>query len=204
MTVRAQVSSASPATVMTHSMIAQFLRLTLIGTALLTSLPAQAKVTVEAHDGLLAAKVSEEIVPGDYEALLKGLRAHPGHFTRKIVLLDSLGGSAPEAMRMGRLLRETGFEVLVPSDGLCQGSCIYLLAAGKKRTIKGAVALRRPPFANGDSALAQTAGPRAFVSPASYFREMGVNTSLAEAIEQVPEGRIRLLSQSDLAHYRLQ
>lgn len=185
-------------------MIAQLLRLTLIGSALLSSFHAQAKVAVEAHDGLLAAKISEEITPGDYEALLTGLRAHPGAFARKIVLLDSLGGSVPEAMRMGRLLRETGFEVLVPSDGLCQGSCIYLLAAGKKRTVKGAVALRRPPFANGDSALAQAASPRPLLSPARYFQEMGVNASLAEAIEQVPEGRIRLLGPTDLSHYRLQ
>ena len=184
-------------------MITQLLRLSLIGTALLTSLHAQAKVTVEAHDGLLAAKISEEIVPGDYETLLKGLRSHPGKFTRKIVLLDSIGGSVPEAMRMGRLLRETGFEALVPSNGLCQGSCIYLLAAGKKRTVKGAVALRRPPFANGDSALAQAASPRPVLSPANYFREMGVNVSLAEAIYQVPEGRLRLLSQDDLLRYRL-
>ena len=56
-------------------------------------------------------------------------RAHPGKFARKILLLDSIGGSAAEAMRMGRLLRETGFETLVPAKGVCQGSCIYLLAA---------------------------------------------------------------------------
>lgn len=184
-------------------MIAQLLRLALIGTALLTSIDALAKVEIEAHDGLLAAKISEEIVPGDYEALLQGLRAHPGKFSRKIVLLDSIGGSVPEAMRMGRLLRETGFEALVPSNGLCQGSCIYLLAAGSKRTVKGAVALRRPPFANGDSALAQAASPRLSLSPANYFREMGVDVSLAEAIYRVPEGRLHLLSQDDLARYRL-
>ena len=127
-------------------MIAQRLRFALIGTALFTALTAHAQVEVEANAGLLAAKISEEIVPGDYEKLLQGLRANPGQYTRKIVLLDSIGGSAPEAIRMGRLLRETGFEALVPSGGMCQGSCIYLLAAGSKRTVNGHVALRRPPF----------------------------------------------------------
>ena len=52
---------------------------------------------------VLAAKVSEEIAPGDYETLLKGIQANPGQFNRKILLLDTIGGSAPEAMRMGRL-----------------------------------------------------------------------------------------------------
>ncbi|MFT0625684.1 hypothetical protein ACMHYQ_23855 [Ectopseudomonas guguanensis] len=184
-------------------MIAQLLRFALIGTALLAPLHAQAKVEVESHDGLLAAKISEEIVPGDYEKLLAGLRANPGKHKRKVVLLDSIGGSAPEAIRMGRLLRETGFEALVPSAGICQGSCIYLLAAGTKRTINGHVALRRPPFPAGDSALAQAAHGRQSFSPANYLRDMGVDVRLAEDIYQLEPGRLRLLSPDELARYRL-
>ena len=184
-------------------MIVQRLRVALIATTLCTALNVQAQVEVEANAGLLAAKISEEIVPGDYEKLLQGLRANPGKHTRKIVLLDSIGGSAPEAIRMGRLLRETGFEALVPSGGMCQGSCIYLLAAGSKRTVNGHVALRRPPFPAGDSALAQAAhGSQAF-SPAKYFRDMGVDVSLAEAIYQVAPERLRLLSEDELVRYRL-
>lgn len=184
-------------------MIAQPLRLILFCTALLALPTAQARVEVEAHDGLLAAKISEEIAPGDYERLLQGLRANPGRHERRIALLDSIGGSAPEAIRIGRLLRETGFEVLVPADGLCQGSCIYLLAAGTKRTINGHVALRRPPFAGGDSAQAQAAHGRQPFSPANYFREMGVDIRLAEELYRVPPGRLRLLDKDDLARYRL-
>lgn len=185
-------------------MIVQRLRLALIGTALLTALTVQAQVHVEANRGLLAAKISAEIAPGDYEALLQGLRAHPGTYSRKVVLLDSLGGSAPEAMRIGRLLRETGFEVLVPAHGICQGSCIYLLAAGRKRTVNGHVALQRPPFAAGDSALAQAAHGRQRFSTAGYLREMGVDTRLATDIQQVAPGRLRLLNRNELARYRLQ
>lgn len=179
------------------------LRLAVLCTATLASLGAQAKVEVEAQQGLLAAKISEEIAPGDYERLLQGLRAHPGSHARKVALLDSLGGSAPEAIRMGRLLRETGFEVVVPKDGLCQGSCIYLLAAGTKRTINGYVALRRPPFPGGDSALAQAAQGKQHFSPAGYLREMGVNIRLAEDIYKVAPGRLQLLGKDDLARYRL-
>lgn len=184
-------------------MIAQRLRLALTGTALFTALTAHAQVEIEANAGMLAAKVSAEIVPGDYEKLLQGLRTNPGKYTRKIVLLDSIGGSAPEAIRMGRLLRETGFEALVPSGGMCEGSCIYLLAAGSKRTVNGHVALRRPPFPAGDSALAQSAHGSQPFSPVKYFRDMGVDAGLAEAIYQVAPGRLRLLSKDDLRRYRL-
>jgi len=184
-------------------MIAQLLRFALIGTALLTALTAHAQVEVEANAGLLAAKISEEIVPGDYEKLLQGLRANPGTYKRKVVLLDSIGGSAPEAIRMGRLLRETGFETLVPAGGICQGSCIYLLAAGSKRTVNGHVALRRPPFAAGDSAQAQAAHGREHFSPAKYFRDMDVDVRLAEDIYQLEPGRLRLLGPDELARYRL-
>ncbi|CAM3764661.1 hypothetical protein [Ectopseudomonas alcaliphila] len=184
-------------------MIVQRLRFALIATTLFTALNVQAQVEVEANAGLLAAKISEEIAPGDYEKLLQGLRANPGKHKRKVVLLDSIGGSAPEAIRMGRLLRETGFEALVPSGGMCQGSCIYLLAAGTKRTINGHVALRRPPFPAGDSALAQTAHGSQPFSPARYFRDMGVDVSLAEEIYQVAPGRLRLLSKDELVRYRL-
>lgn len=181
----------------------RLLRPLLLCSLALAALGAQARVEVEARDGLLAAKISEEIAPGDYEKLLQGLRAHPGSYSRKIVLLDSIGGSAPEAMRMGRLLRETGFEALVPSDGVCQGSCVYLLAAGKRKIVKGHVALRRPPFAAGDSAQAQAAHGSQPFSPAAYLREMGVAIDLAEDIYRAAPGQLRLLSRDDLARYRL-
>lgn len=178
-------------------------RLALLCITALAPLAALAKVEVEAQQGVLAVKISEEIAPGDYERLLQGLRAHPGEHPRRVALLDSIGGSAPESMRMGRLLRETGFEVLVPRRGQCQGSCIYLLAAGSKRTINGPVALRRSPFAAGDSALAQAAHGQQRFSPASYLREMGVNLQVLEDTYRLAPGQLRLLDRGDLARYRL-
>lgn len=184
-------------------MIQCLLRLLLLCCLALATLPAHARVEVEARGGLLAAKISEEIAPGDYERLLQGLRANPGAYGRKIVLLDSIGGSAPEAMRIGRLLRGTGFEALVPTGGVCQGSCVYLLAAGTRKIVKGHVALRRPPFPAGDSAQAQRAHGRQPLSPAAYLREMGVDSRLAEDIYRAAPGQLRLLSREELARYRL-
>lgn len=167
---------------------------------------ALAKVEVESGQQkplgrVLVAKVSEDIAPGDYDALLKGLRAHPGKFARKIVLLDNIGGSAAEAMRIGRLLRETGFDTLVPSNGVCQGSCVYLLAAGRKRTVRGYVGLHRPHYPAGESAQARRAGLP--YNPAGYLREMGVAPSLASDMQAIEPQRMKVLTPQELARYRL-
>lgn len=152
---------------------------------------------------ILAAKISEDIAPGDYEVLLKGIMAHPGTHARKIVLLDSIGGSVPEAIRMGRLLRETGFDVIVPSTGLCQGACVYLLAAGHKKTVRGAVGLHRPYYPAGDSSLAELSHNGVRYNPRAYFKEMNVAPVLVDEMQRIEPGRMRLLSQQELAQYGL-
>ena len=182
------------------------LRIALAGFVALCFNPAFAKVEVEAAQqknlgNILIVKVSEEIAPGDYDAMLKALRAHPGKFARKILLLDSIGGSAAEAMRMGRLLRETGFETLVPAKGVCQGSCIYLLAAGRKKTVRGHVGLHRPHFPAGESAQASRAGMP--YNSAGYFRDMGVAPSLVADMQAIEPQRMKVLTPAELKRYRL-
>ncbi|MEO4047812.1 hypothetical protein AAFN46_12070 [Pseudomonas sp. CAU 1711] len=182
------------------------LRTTLLCLGILCASPSLARVEVESGvqqplGRVLVAKVSEDIAPGDYEALLKGLRAHPGKFARKILLLDSIGGSTVEAMRMGRLLRETGFDVLIPSNAVCQGSCVYLLAAGRKRNVRGHVAIHRPHYPAGESAQARLAGmPH---DTAGYLREMGVAPDLASDMQAIAPQRMKLLGPQELARYRL-
>lgn len=167
---------------------------------------AQVEVKATQHSNigsLLAVKISEEIAPGDYEALLSGIKANPGTYARKIALLDSIGGSAPEAIRIGRLLRETGFDTLVPSSGVCQGSCIYLLAAGLKKTVKGHVGLHRPHFPSGESARAQRLHKAQRYDPAAYFREMKVPPRLAQDMQRIEPHRMRVLTEKELKGYGL-
>lgn len=184
------------------------IRAALICVSALCSTAALAKVEVQAvqHKSLgpiLLAKVSEDIAPGDYEVLMKGILGNPGKFAKRIVLLDSIGGSVPEAIKMGRLLRETGFAALVPATGVCQGSCVYLLAAGRDRTVRGYVGIHRPYYPNGDSARAESAYNGVKYSPAAYFREMHIPPSLAEAMHSVDPQNMRVLSPQELARYRL-
>ena len=188
--------------------MSRHLRIALAGFVALCLNPAFAKVEVEAAQqknlgNILIVKVSEDIAPGDYDAMLKALRAHPGKFARKILLLDSIGGSAAEAMRMGRLLRETGFVALVASNAVCQGSCVYLLAAGQSRTIRGAVGLHRPAYPGGDSSLGAEQARQQRYNPQHYLREMGVSAQLFRDMQAIAPHSPRLLSALERSRYGL-
>ena len=72
---------------------------------------------------------------------------------------------------MGYLLRETGFDALVPASAVCQGSCIYLLAAGRQRTIRGYVGLHRPISPTASRVHRPAAATHAAGLPARHGRE---------------------------------
>lgn len=178
-------------------------RLALLCATLLCSATAIAKVEVQPvqHSKVgqvLAVRISEDIVPGDYERLFKGLIGNPGKFARKVALLDSIGGSAAESIKMGRLLREAGFETLVPANSICQGSCVYLLAAGHRKIVRGYVGLHRPYYPAGDSSLA--AGS---YNARSYFRDMDIPLVLADDMQDIDPQHMRVLSPQELERYRL-
>ncbi|SDN10541.1 hypothetical protein [Pseudomonas jinjuensis] len=182
-------------------------RAALIALSALCSTLAMARVDVRPaqHKSLgpvLAVRVSEDIAPGDYEALIRGIRENPGKYEKKLVLLDSIGGSVAEAIRMGRLLRDSGFDALVPANAVCQGACVYLLAAGNARTVRGHVGLHRPYYPAGDSAAASAHGTSRY-SPAAYLREMDVSASLLEDMNGIAPHDMRVLSPGELARYRL-
>jgi hypothetical protein len=186
---------------MSHNRI----RSILLGAALLASASAAAKVEVQAVQhksagAILAVDISEAIAPGDYEVLLKGLLANPGKYQKKLALLDNIGGSVAEAIRMGRLLRESGFDTLVPANAVCQGSCVYLLAAGRDKTVRGHVGIHRPYFANGDSAQS---GNSVRYSPAAYFQQMHIPASLLSDMQAIDPRNVRVLTSKELAAYRL-
>lgn len=180
-------------------------RALVLGLGLLVSAAACAQLEVKPVQNAtlgatLAVSLTEDIAVGDYERLVRGLKANPGRFASRIALLDSIGGNQDEAIKIGRLLREAGFDTWVPSHGVCQGTCVYVLAAGHARRVRGAVGLHRPSFAGGDSWQDAHAGR---YSPAAYLREMNVAQSLLDDMSATAAGQVRLLTAGDLARYRL-
>lgn len=180
----------------------------IICVATLFSSVALAKVEVQGgqHKTLgriLVVKVSEDIAPGDYEALLKGITGNPGKYAQKVMMLDTIGGSVVEAMKMGRLFRETGFDALVPSSAVCQGSCVYLLAAGQRKTVRGHVGIHRPYYAGSDSVHSVSGAGAVKASQIAYFKQMHMPLDLLEAMSSTPPQRMRVLTNAELKHYQL-
>jgi hypothetical protein len=189
-------------------MINRLTQTTLLFAGLLCSIAAVAKVEVQpvqhkTTGRILAVSISEDIAPGDYEALLKGITGNPGKYAQKIVLLDSIGGSIAEAIKMGRLLHETGFDAVVPATSICQGTCVYLLAAGHAKKVRGYVGIHRPYFPNGDSANTDLASNRASYSSATYFKQMNIADSLITDMNAIDPSNMRVLTPQELARYRL-
>ena len=168
-----------------------------------TPLWAAVAVTTEeqAQEATLVVSITEQVSPGDYETLLSALRAHSGRFTRKVALLDNIGGSTAEAMRIGRLLRETGFDTRVTENALCQGSCVYVLAAGIKRQVRGAVAIHRPAHPRGDSYSAK--GLALTHNSEAYFQHMGIDRAFYRALLEATPQRPRLLNSAEIRRFNL-
>lgn len=73
------------------------------------------------------------IHPGMAEAFAAEVAKRGGYV--KTVVLHSPGGSVPDAMAMGRLIRSRGFATEVDSHGYCASSCPLVLAGGIERRI---------------------------------------------------------------------
>jgi hypothetical protein len=189
-------------------MTSNLIPVTLLLIALFCSATVSAKVEVQSVQHktagqILAVSISDDIAPGDYEVLLKGITGNPGQYAQKIFLLDSIGGSVAEAMKMGRLLREAGFDAIVPASSICQGTCVYLLAAGNAKKIRGHVGIHRPYFPSGDSALADQAGNGTGYSSELYFKQMNIAASLIDDMQAIAPSKMRVLTPKELASYRL-
>src|SRR5690606_24177325 len=90
-----RVSSPPPPDRTARSMLRPVLLCALALYACCTSAQVEVLPVEHASQGrILVARVTEQIAPGDYQALLKGITAHPGKYARKLLILDNIGGSA--------------------------------------------------------------------------------------------------------------
>lgn len=104
---------------------------------------------------------------------------------------------------MGHLLRETGFDALVPSNSLCQGACDNLLAAGRDKSVRGYVGLQRPYYRGGDPALCGQAGSALRYSPNASLRGMDIPASLADDMSRIEPSRMHVLTPEERLRYPL-
>jgi hypothetical protein len=100
--------------------------------------------------------------------------------------LDSAGGLANEARRIGYAVRAAGIATRVGDGGQCLSECTFILAAGVRRKVDRGGRVGVPPtfFTRGLGVVGESRGPVA--DNTTYFHEMGVDG-----------GRLAVLATSD-------
>ena len=139
---------------------------------------------------------------------------------RSVVFIDSPGGKVVSSMLLGQTFRKLGFAAIVArpiegsgiAAGTCFSACVYALMGARKRVIprESRVGIHRmfsyesaadPAGGTQRNMRHDNGGMREVV--ARYSTMMGVSRGLIDAAEQTSSDGIQVLSQSDIARWRL-
>ena len=126
--------------------------------------------------------------------------------TSMILMLSSMGGNVDEAMRIGDFIEKNEIGTMVLEKfGICVSACVFILAAGDHKTIKGKVGIHRPYVSDvsiGGEQGAKTLG-QYLERIKAYLDSKGISPSLAEDMFSIPPEKVRYLSPEEISRYRL-
>jgi len=92
--------------------------------------------------------ISGEIVPGDYEALVKKILDDENRYlAQNKIILASDGGDVAEALKIAKLVKSLFAEIIVaPLTGRCVSACFFVYAAAAQRESDGErlLGIKRP------------------------------------------------------------
>jgi hypothetical protein len=157
------------------------------------SLSARADIRIERDQlGVLKVNINDTITERDAQALHEV--KEPPRISRLSVTLDSRGGDAFSAMKIGRFIRQYDADTSVPASGKCYGSCTLVFIAGVTRANVGEVGLHRPYLAsappNRQTVEKQVA--LALSTIKSYVAEMGITDSFYQQMVNTDVSQIRI------------
>lgn len=169
--------------------------------------PARAEITfAQAPDSPLgsafAARLTGDITAEDYWALRDRV-GQAGQARVRQMQLNSTGGDLEAALAIGRLMREMSFDSLVLPRGACHSACVFVLAAGVDKVVKGEVGIHRPYFPQIAAAEVAPALRAVKAEAEAYLDEMNIPTRLVEDMFSVDPAAMRILTEAELGAYRL-
>jgi len=130
---------------------------------------------------------------------LQGL--NPEDYVHRMAFLSSPGGDVRAAMEMGQALRAAKFDAFVLPNMQCLSSCIYLLAAGLNKTVRGEAGIHRPYFtSNVDVSMEYK---RLIEKSRDYFAKLNIPERLADDMFSTPPSDMKILTATELRSYRL-
>lgn len=147
--------------------------------------------------------ISGPITPAASDAFQTALM---GQTPPDTIALHSPGGVVTEALRIGRLIREAGFDTLITADAVCNSACPFILFGGEARLVsaEGWVGLHQA-FLDRNSIL--TARETAITVQAlqakviGYIDEMGIDPLVMTHALATPPDQIYYLVPEELQRY---
>jgi len=117
------------------------------------------------------------------------------------VSLDSNGGDVNAAMQIGNIMRSLNATTFVPQKATCQSSCVFVLAGGVKRSVRGKVGIHRPydPYDRTTSPEQQKIKYKELEKKVkSYLEEVNIPESLYEEMMRVSPRGMKYLTREEL------
>ena len=123
-----------------------------------------------------------------------------------LVRLNSLGGDLGAAVSIGIMIKDINAIVRVDDGASCASSCVFLLAAGSRRTVNGRVGIHRPYLVNDKESTPagqKAAYKRLEIDLKKYLENMNIKQDIYDDMLKVPPNQIKWLSNKDMLSYGL-
>lgn len=125
---------------------------------------------------------------------------------KRILDIDSGGGSVEAAMRAGDAIGENDWTIWVRGDSVCHSACVLLLAAGDMRVIVGPVGIHRMIRLRSSATSRKELGEelrRISDDLRNYLERNGASIEVYDLMTTVPNRTLRILTDQELEAFGL-
>ncbi|SRR6266702_1099797 len=148
-----------------------------------------------------AIRVDGEIDKSTYAGLVnlyKSINKEADNCTNRTfyLALNSNGGDVEAAIKIGEFIRENRFTTIVDQKSNCVSACVFPLLGGVNRIVIGNIGLHRPflnKYSNSETE-SKTAYEKNNQLILNYLRRMNITDTLLNAMNSVPSGQVRWIS----------
>ena len=125
---------------------------------------------------------------------------------KRILDIDSGGGSVEAAMRAGDAIGENDWTIWVRGDSVCHSACVLLLAAGDMRVIVGPVGVHRMIRVKSTATSRKELGEelrRLSDELRNYLERNGASIEVYDLMTTVPNRTLKILTDAELEQFGL-
>ncbi|MBV2208865.1 MAG: hypothetical protein KUL77_04785 [Thermomonas sp.] len=125
---------------------------------------------------------------------------------KRILDIDSAGGSVEAAMRAGDAIGENDWTIWVRGDSVCHSACVLLLAAGDMRVIVGPVGIHRMIRVKSTATSRKELGEelrKLSDELRNYLERNGASIEVYDLMTTVPNRTLRILTDEELENFGL-